>query len=240
VTRLCRVEAAAAAEATAAATFAGGGVGQDLPAARYAADRASRSIDALIGLGFAASRARPSDCIAGGGGHGSTATPLLTRHHRIFRDETVTVGFFRQEKHGIILRFVTARLTCAAILCRKAEAHAVFLRTYSQSGQTSAVLTTTKEATMARATAFRHRSAAFEPPSGRLLIGEHRLPGDADACTSSTFRRTGFMVQAATSRCSAASASPSASAHRPDRGLSSVDRDGSRRHSSLSASCDDF
>ena len=67
VTRLVRgEEAAAAAERTAAATFAGGGLGQDLPAIEVGAE-GIRVIDALIGLGFAASRGEARRLIAGGG-----------------------------------------------------------------------------------------------------------------------------------------------------------------------------
>ena len=67
VTRLCRGdEAARTAEATAAATFAGGGVGQDLPIFALPAEGLG-IIDALIGIGFAASRGEAKRLIAGGG-----------------------------------------------------------------------------------------------------------------------------------------------------------------------------
>lgn len=67
VTGLVRgAEAARAAEATAAATFAGGGVGQDLPTL-VAEAGAIGLVDALIGLGFAASRGEAKRLIAGGG-----------------------------------------------------------------------------------------------------------------------------------------------------------------------------
>mgnify|MGYP003593071703 FL=1 len=67
VTRLCRGdEAAKAAEATAAATFAGGGVGADLPVFALPADGIG-IIDALVGIGFAASRGEAKRLIAGGG-----------------------------------------------------------------------------------------------------------------------------------------------------------------------------
>ena len=66
VTKLVRgPEAAAAAEATAAATFAGG-VGQDLPSLAVA-EGSIALVDALIGLGFAASRGEAKRLIAGGG-----------------------------------------------------------------------------------------------------------------------------------------------------------------------------
>ncbi|MFM2301666.1 MAG: hypothetical protein RLZZ84_1402 [Pseudomonadota bacterium] len=67
VTRLCRGDTAAtAAEATAAATFAGGGVGADLPVFDLPADGIG-IIDALVGIGFAASRGEAKRLVAGGG-----------------------------------------------------------------------------------------------------------------------------------------------------------------------------
>ncbi len=67
VTSLCRSpEAAKAAEATASATFAGGGVGQKLPVLALPADGIGL-IDALVGIGFAASRGEAKRLIAGGG-----------------------------------------------------------------------------------------------------------------------------------------------------------------------------
>jgi tyrosyl-tRNA synthetase len=67
VTKLVRgADAAAAAEATAAATFAGGGVGQDLPSLTCP-DGSITLVDALLGLGFAASRGEAKRLIAGGG-----------------------------------------------------------------------------------------------------------------------------------------------------------------------------
>ncbi len=67
ITKLCRGESAAsAAEATAAATFSGGGVGQDLPVLALP-DSGIGIIDALVGIGFAASRGEAKRLIAGGG-----------------------------------------------------------------------------------------------------------------------------------------------------------------------------
>jgi tyrosyl-tRNA synthetase len=67
VTKLCRGETAAeAAAATAAATFAGGGVGADLPVLELPTDGIS-VIDALVAIGFAASRGEAKRLIAGGG-----------------------------------------------------------------------------------------------------------------------------------------------------------------------------
>ena len=66
-TRLCRgEEAAQAAQATAEATFTGGGLGADLPLLDLPADGIS-VIDALVGIGFAASRGEAKRLIAGGG-----------------------------------------------------------------------------------------------------------------------------------------------------------------------------
>ncbi len=67
ISRLCRgEEAARAARATAEATFAGGGVGQELPV--FALPAAGLSIiDALVGIGFAASRGEAKRLVAGGG-----------------------------------------------------------------------------------------------------------------------------------------------------------------------------
>ncbi len=67
VTRLCRGEdAARTAEATAQATFAGGGLGQDLPVLDLPAEGIGL-IEALVGIGFAASRGEAKRLIAGGG-----------------------------------------------------------------------------------------------------------------------------------------------------------------------------
>jgi tyrosyl-tRNA synthetase len=59
-------EAAEAAQATAAATFAGGGLGADLPTFAVPAEGISIT-DALVGIGFAASRGEAKRLIAGGG-----------------------------------------------------------------------------------------------------------------------------------------------------------------------------
>jgi tyrosyl-tRNA synthetase len=67
VTQLCRgADAARAAESTASATFADGGVGENLP--EFAIPVTGISIlDALVGIGFAASRGEAKRLIAGGG-----------------------------------------------------------------------------------------------------------------------------------------------------------------------------
>jgi tyrosyl-tRNA synthetase len=67
VTRLCRgEEAARTAEATAAATFAAGGIGADLPEFVIPAEGVT-IVDALVGIGFAASRGEAKRLVAGGG-----------------------------------------------------------------------------------------------------------------------------------------------------------------------------
>jgi tyrosyl-tRNA synthetase len=67
VTALCRGEdAARAAESTAQATFAAGGLGQDLPALDLPSDGIGL-IDALVGIGFAASRGEAKRLVTGGG-----------------------------------------------------------------------------------------------------------------------------------------------------------------------------
>ncbi len=66
-TRLCRGEQAAqSAEATASATFAGGGTGEDLPTYAIPAEGFT-IIDALVSIGFAASKGEAKRLIAGGG-----------------------------------------------------------------------------------------------------------------------------------------------------------------------------
>ncbi|MBW8752618.1 MAG: tyrosine--tRNA ligase [Sphingomonadales bacterium] len=67
VTRLCRGdEAARTAEATAAATFAAGGIGADLPEFTVPAEGIT-IVDALVGIGFATSRGEAKRLVAGGG-----------------------------------------------------------------------------------------------------------------------------------------------------------------------------
>ncbi len=66
-TALCRGRNAAnAAEATASATFSAGGVGDDLPVLTIPAEGLG-IVDALVGIGFAASRGEAKRLIAGGG-----------------------------------------------------------------------------------------------------------------------------------------------------------------------------
>ena len=100
MTRLCRGdEAAKAAEATAAATFAGGGVGEDLPELALPAEGLSL-IDALVGIGFAASRGEAKRLIAGGGARldGDSVTDEL--HHIPGGSEVrISAG---KKKHGVL------------------------------------------------------------------------------------------------------------------------------------------
>lgn len=101
VTKLVRgPDAAAAAEATAAATFAGGGVGADLPVFSVPADGVTL-IDALVGIGFAASRGEAKRLVAGGGARLDGAAISDENHHI-----TVTTGEIRlsagKKKHGVL------------------------------------------------------------------------------------------------------------------------------------------
>jgi len=103
VTRLVRGdEAAQAAAATAAATFAGDGLGQDLPTVDIGPDGIG-VIDALVALGFAASRGEAKRLIAGGGAR---------LDGNAVNDETLRIVLDRPEarlsagkkKHGILRR----------------------------------------------------------------------------------------------------------------------------------------
>ncbi|MEJ6009087.1 tyrosine--tRNA ligase [Novosphingobium aquae] len=81
VTALCRgADAANAAQATASATFAGGGVGQDLPVLALPAEGMG-IIDALVGIGFAASRGEAKRLISGGGARIEGEAVTDENHH---------------------------------------------------------------------------------------------------------------------------------------------------------------
>ena len=100
VTRLCRgVAAAQAAEATAATTFTGGGLGADLPVLELPKDGLSL-IDALVGIGFAASRGDAKRLIAGGGARldGTVFTDEATQI-RGGSEQRLSAG---KKKHGIV------------------------------------------------------------------------------------------------------------------------------------------
>jgi tyrosyl-tRNA synthetase len=100
VTKLCRGEAAAeAAAATAAATFAGGGVGADLPMLDLPSEGMS-VIDALVAIGFAASRGEAKRLIAGGGARLDGAPVTDEAAHIAGGSEyRLSAG---KKKHGII------------------------------------------------------------------------------------------------------------------------------------------
>ncbi|MEY4240212.1 MAG: hypothetical protein RL339_2813 [Pseudomonadota bacterium] len=100
VTRLCRgEEAARAAEATAAATFAGGGVGEDLPELALPSEGLGL-IDALVGIGFAASRGEAKRLIAGGGARVAGESVTDESHHITGGDEVrISAG---KKKHGVL------------------------------------------------------------------------------------------------------------------------------------------
>jgi tyrosyl-tRNA synthetase len=100
VTRLCRGdEAAKAAEATAAATFAGGGVGEDLPELSLPAEGLGL-IDAIVGIGFAASRGEAKRLIAGGGARVDGESITDESHHISGGSEVrISAG---KKKHGVL------------------------------------------------------------------------------------------------------------------------------------------
>ena len=101
VTQLVRgEEAARAAEATAAATFAGGGIGQDLPTLACADDAISL-VDALVGIGFAVSRGEAKRLIAGGGARidGESVSDEGFQIVLAGQERRISAG---KKKHGII------------------------------------------------------------------------------------------------------------------------------------------
>ena len=100
VTRLCRGdEAAKAAEATASATFAGGGLGADLPVLDVPAGGIG-IIDALVGIGFAASRREAKRLVAGGGARvDGEAVSDEALHITVEGEVRISSG---KKKHGIL------------------------------------------------------------------------------------------------------------------------------------------
>ena len=100
VTRMCRSEAAAnAAEATAQTTFAGDGLGADLPVLALPAEGIG-FIDALVGIGFAASRGEAKRLIAGGGARlDGAAVSDETTHIKGGIEQRISSG---KKKHGIV------------------------------------------------------------------------------------------------------------------------------------------
>jgi tyrosyl-tRNA synthetase len=101
VTSLCRGdEAARAAEATAAATFAGGGVGEDLPVCTIPAEGFT-IVDALAAIGFAASRGEAKRLVAGGGAR-LDGEAIADEAHRIEPGQGVRRISAGKKKHGIL------------------------------------------------------------------------------------------------------------------------------------------
>ena len=100
VTRMCRGDAAAtAAQATAQATFSGDGLGADLPVVALPAEGIG-FIDALVSIGFAASRGEAKRLIAGGGARldGVVISDEAT-HIKGGIEQRISSG---KKKHGII------------------------------------------------------------------------------------------------------------------------------------------
>ena len=102
VTHLCRgEEAARAAEATAAATFAGGGIGEDLPTCTIPAEGFT-IIDALVGIDFAASRGEAKRLVAGGGAR-LDGIVIADESYRIEPGEDERRISAGKKKHGVLL-----------------------------------------------------------------------------------------------------------------------------------------
>ncbi len=101
VTSLCRGEdAARTAEATAAATFTGGGMGEDLPSWPIPPEGCT-IVDALCGIGFAASRGEAKRLVAGGGARLDGAA-IGDEGHRIDPakgEQRLSAG---KKKHGVL------------------------------------------------------------------------------------------------------------------------------------------
>ena len=103
VTRLCRgEEAARSAEATASATFAGGGTGEDLPVWQVPAEGCT-IVDALAGIGFAASRGEAKRLVAGGGAK-LDGEAIGDESHRIEGSGGELRISSGKKKHGILRR----------------------------------------------------------------------------------------------------------------------------------------
>ena len=103
VTTLCRGEnAARAAEATASATFGSGGLGADLPV--FTTSEAQIGIvDALVGLGFAASRGEAKRLVAGGGARVDGEAVTSEAHTIALGEGDVRVSSGKK-KHGVVRR----------------------------------------------------------------------------------------------------------------------------------------
>lgn len=100
VTALCRgKEAATAAESTAQATFAAGGVGEDLPELELPTDGIAL-VDALVGIGFAASKGEAKRLIAGGGAR-VDGTAITDEAYRIPGGNELRISAGKK-KHGVL------------------------------------------------------------------------------------------------------------------------------------------
>ena len=101
VTRLCRGdEAARLAEATALTTFSKGGVGEDLPVFVIPAEGLT-IVDALVGIGFAASRGEAKRLLAGGGAR-LDGVAISDEAHRIEANgEEIRISSGKK-KHGVL------------------------------------------------------------------------------------------------------------------------------------------
>ena len=101
VTGLCRgAEAAAAAQATAAATFADGGLGANLPVLDLPAGGIG-IIDALVGIGFASSRGEAKRLISGGGAR-VDGVAITDENHVIPAASAEVRLSSGKKKHGIL------------------------------------------------------------------------------------------------------------------------------------------
>ncbi len=101
VTALCRgSEAARAAETTAMATFAGHGIGENLPVLALPPQGIS-IIDALVGIGFATSRGEAKRLIAGGGARIDGQAISDEAHHIAPRGADLRISSGKK-KHGIL------------------------------------------------------------------------------------------------------------------------------------------
>ncbi len=101
VTKLVRgEEAAKAAESTAAATFTGGGLGEDLPTLEVE-DGEISIVDALVGLGFAASRGEAKRLVAGGGARVDGVAITSDSHTISLNGAEIRVSSGKK-KHGVL------------------------------------------------------------------------------------------------------------------------------------------
>jgi tyrosyl-tRNA synthetase len=101
VTRLCRgEEAAKTAETTAAATFAAGGIGADLPEFVVPTDGIAL-VDALVGIGFTTSRGEAKRLVTGGGAR-LDGVSITDESYRISGDCGEIRLSSGKKKHGVL------------------------------------------------------------------------------------------------------------------------------------------